>query len=57
MADKENCRTEIEQLATVQARLTDPQKLILYGFALGLKAENPFLGQMIPPAPDTKAAV
>ena len=57
MADKENCRTEIEQLATVQARLTDPQKLILYGFALGLKAETPFLGQMIPPAPETKAAV
>lgn len=57
MANNENCRTEIEQLAAAQAQLTDPQKLILYGFALGLKAENPFLGQMIPPAPKTKAAV
>lgn len=57
MADKETCRKEIEQLAAAQARLTDPQKLILYGFALGLKAENPFLGQMIPPTPETKAAV
>lgn len=57
MTDKENCRKEIEQLAVAQAQLTDPQKLILYGFALGLKAENPFLGQMIPPAPETKAAV
>ena len=25
--------------------------------AVGLKAENLFLGQMIPPAPETKAAV
>lgn len=57
MTDKENCRKEIEQLAVAQAQLTGPQKLILYGFALGLKAENPFLGQMIPPAPKTKAAV
>ena len=50
MTDKENCRKEIEQLAVAQAQLTDPQKLILYGFA-------PFLGQMFPPAPKTKAAV
>ena len=50
-------RTEIEQVAAVQTRLTDPKKLVLYGFALGLQAKNPFLSEAIPPTAGTKTAV
>ena len=51
-------RTKIEQVsAVVQARLTDPKKLVLYGFALGLQAKNPFLSEAIPPTAGTKTAV
>lgn len=61
MADKEKMqveRTEVEQVAAVQTKLNDPKKWVLYGFALGLKADNPVLGAtMLPPTTGTKAAV
>lgn len=61
MADKEKMqvgRAEVEQVAEVQAKLNDPKKWVLYGFALGLKADNPVLGiTMLPPTTGTKAAV
>ena len=51
-------RTEIEQgSAAVQARLDDPKMLVLYGFALGLQAKNPFLSEVILPTAGTKTAV
>ena len=43
MSGKEKTQTsrlEAEQLALLQTKLNDEKKLILYGFALGLKAEN-----------------
>lgn len=59
MADKERLqeRTEVEQVAAVQTKLNDPKKWVLYGFALGLKADNPILGATLPPTTGTKAAV
>lgn len=60
MKDKEKMqveRAEVEQVAAVQAKLNDPKKWVLYGFALGLKADNPILGTtMLPPTTETKAA-
>lgn len=50
-------RTEIEQVAAVQTRLDDPKKLVLYGFALGLQAKNPFLSEVILPTAGAKTAV
>lgn len=50
-------KAEVEQVAAVEVKLTDPKKWILYGFALGLKAENPFAGVTLPPTTGTKAAV
>lgn len=50
--------TAAEQMAGVLSNLNDPKKCILYGFALGLKADNPILGAtMLPPTTGTKAAV
>lgn len=56
-ANRQTHKTEVEQVAAVQGKLTDPKKWILYGFALGLKAENPITGVTLPPTTGTKAAV
>lgn len=33
-------KREVEQMGVAQEKLTDPKKWVLYGFALGLKAES-----------------
>lgn len=50
-------KIEVEQVAAIQEKLTDQKKWILYGFALGLKAENPIASLTLPPTTGTKAAV
>lgn len=48
MLNKENLqirKTDAEELALLQTQLNDEKKLVLYGFALGLKAENQFLNE------------
>lgn len=61
MANNEDIQvlgTAAEQMAGVLRNLNDTKKCILYGFALGLKADNPILGAtMLPPTTGTKAAV